>query len=382
MVTNTGNVTLTGHRDGHPDRPGRPWPPARLYQASPLGPARARRTTLAPSQRPPSPPPTPSPRPTSTTARHRHGHRHRHPAAGRGGHLDALDGHRHGHPDPRTLTRGQDRHHDRSTRTLGQAITYTFVVTNTGNVTADRRQRDRQPDRHRPDSAGPTTCPDATGLCRRRRHLHGHLHRHPGRHRRRLDHQLGHRHGHPAHRPAVTSTSVRRWSSRPPRPRHHHRQDRHLHGPLQRGGQTITYQFVATNTGNVTLTGVGVNDTQTAPAGALATGRPASRWLAHRDLLGLDHHAWPRTSRPPSPPPTPLTQADLDNGSVNDSATASGTPPTGLDSHLDASTATVTDGPDPRPDRDQDRRPRPATRRRRPGRSPTPSRPPTPATSP
>ena len=61
-------------------------------------------------------------------------------------------------------------------------------------------------------------------------------------------------------------------------------------------GQTVTYQFVATNTGNVTLTGVGVADTQTAPAGSLASG-PTCTEPGHPDghLLGLDHHPGPRT---------------------------------------------------------------------------------------
>ena len=100
-------------------------------------------------------------------------------------------------------------------------------------------------------------------------------------------------------------------------------------------GQTVTYSFLVTNAGNVTLTGVGVNDTQIAPAGTLASG--------------------------PTCPPGPLapggsktctatynvTVADMDNGSINDTATASGTPPTGPAVTSTPSAATVTATPSP-----------------------------------
>ena len=43
-------------------------------------------------------------------------------------------------------------------------------------------------------------------------------------------------------------------------------------GPYNTVGQAITYQFVAKNTGNVTLTSVGITDNPVAPAGALTTG--------------------------------------------------------------------------------------------------------------
>ena len=57
-------------------------------------------------------------------------------------------------------------------------------------------------------------------------------------------------------------------------------------------GQVVTYTFVAKNTGNVTLTAVGIADTQTAPASALTTA-PACQSLATPDryLLGRDRHA-------------------------------------------------------------------------------------------
>ena len=43
-------------------------------------------------------------------------------------------------------------------------------------------------------------------------------------------------------------------------------------GPYNTVGQTISYGFLVTNTGNVALTSVGVSDTGTAPAGALTSG--------------------------------------------------------------------------------------------------------------
>ena len=98
-------------------------------------------------------------------------------------------------------------------------------------------------------------------------------------------------------------------------------------GPYNAVGQTITYQFVATNTGNVTLTSVGVNDSQTAPAGALASG-PTCQSLATPSgacagatttLLAGQSATFTATYT--------IAQADLDNGSVADSATVSGRPP-------------------------------------------------------
>ena len=226
--------------------------------------------------------------------------------------------------------------------TVGQTIAYQFVATNTGNVTLTRSASPTpRPPRPGPSPPGrpasaaqhrPAPAPARPHHPGRRPvgHLHRHLHAHPGRPRQRLGGRLGHRHRHPADR--------HRRSPRPRRPpRCPTAQTPALTvvksvtstGPYNTVGQTIDYQFVATNTGNVTLTAVGVTDTQTAPAGALATG-PTCR------------------PRPPPRPPAParrttlapgqsatftatytLTQADLDNGSVNDSATASGTPPTG-----------------------------------------------------
>ena len=82
-------------------------------------------------------------------------------------------------------------------------------------------------------------------------------------------------------------------------------------------GQTVTYTFVVTNTGNVTVRGITVNDTQTAPAGRLdAAPTCAATTLA------------PGASTTCTATYT-VTQADLDHGSIHDSATARGTRPTG-----------------------------------------------------
>lgn len=80
-------------------------------------------------------------------------------------------------------------------------------------------------------------------------------------------------------------------------------------------GDNLTYGFVATNTGNVTLTGVGVTD----------------------PLLGMS-----AVSCSPAAPAIlqpggtitcsatyPVTQGDIDTGTVSNTATATGTPPTG-----------------------------------------------------
>ncbi|HKU10414.1 MAG TPA: hypothetical protein VJQ61_04185, partial [Sinomonas sp.] len=80
-------------------------------------------------------------------------------------------------------------------------------------------------------------------------------------------------------------------------------------------GDTISYSFLVTNTGNVTLTNVGVADTQAAPAGPLTAGPVC-----------------PPEAAAVAPGATILctgtyraTQADLDAGQVGDTATASGT---------------------------------------------------------
>jgi uncharacterized repeat protein (TIGR01451 family) len=78
-------------------------------------------------------------------------------------------------------------------------------------------------------------------------------------------------------------------------------------------GDTVTYSYLVTNTGNVTLTLVGVQDdritgtnTVSCPVATLAPGAFTTCTATYT-----------------------VTQADLDAGSVTNLATASGTPPTG-----------------------------------------------------
>ncbi len=82
-----------------------------------------------------------------------------------------------------------------------------------------------------------------------------------------------------------------------------------------------------TNTGNVSLTSVGVSDTQSAPAGALTTG-PSCVSLATPSAAC----SGATTALMPGQVATFtgtyfITVADLNHGTVDDSATASGTPP-------------------------------------------------------
>ncbi|WP_344918785.1 beta strand repeat-containing protein [Streptosporangium oxazolinicum] len=94
-------------------------------------------------------------------------------------------------------------------------------------------------------------------------------------------------------------------------------------------GQTVTYSYLVTNTGNTTLTGVGVVDTAFSGSGAPPV------------------ITCPVTTLAPQASTTctgtyVVTQADIDAGSIVDTAVASGTPPTGPAVSSAPSTATVT----------------------------------------
>ncbi|HTU14972.1 MAG TPA: DUF11 domain-containing protein [Solirubrobacterales bacterium] len=94
-------------------------------------------------------------------------------------------------------------------------------------------------------------------------------------------------------------------------------------------GEQVTYTFQVENTGNVTLNSVGVNDSQTAPAGAL-----------DGPVTCLD------TSLDPGDTTTctgtyTVTGADLDHGSINDVASSFGNPPTGPTVESDPDEVTI-----------------------------------------
>ena len=107
-------------------------------------------------------------------------------------------------------------------------------------------------------------------------------------------------------------------------------------------GQTVTYTFAVTNTGNVDLSGVHVTDTQQPPAGGLASGPTCQSLSSPTGTCSGSS-----TSLAPGQVATftatyIVTQADLDHGSIHDSATATGTPPTGPSVTSPPATATVT----------------------------------------
>nr|BFE51478.1 hypothetical protein GCM10017745_49050 [Saccharothrix mutabilis subsp. capreolus] len=81
-------------------------------------------------------------------------------------------------------------------------------------------------------------------------------------------------------------------------------------------GDTIQFSFVVTNTGNVPMSGITVNDTLTAPAGPALVVTCPSTTLAAGAVMTCTA-------------PYTVTQADVDNGSVNNTATVTGTPPSG-----------------------------------------------------
>jgi uncharacterized repeat protein (TIGR01451 family) len=78
---------------------------------------------------------------------------------------------------------------------------------------------------------------------------------------------------------------------------------------LADAGETIVYTFTVTNTGNVTLTSVGVTDPKVGPVTCPQTTLP------------------PGASESCSAAPYTVTQADVDAGVVHNSATSHGTPP-------------------------------------------------------
>ena len=94
-------------------------------------------------------------------------------------------------------------------------------------------------------------------------------------------------------------------------------------------GQNIAYTFSVANTGNVTLTDVGVTDDPVSPAGGVT---PTCQVLSNPTgtCSGATTTLIPGQIATFSGTYT-VTQADMDKGSIVDSATATGTPPSGRD---------------------------------------------------
>ena len=106
---------------------------------------------------------------------------------------------------------------------------------------------------------------------------------------------------------------------------------------MTQAGQSVSYRFLATNTGNVTVSGLTIVDTLTSPAGpALTIACPATT------LLPGTATTCTATYR--------VTQADIDHGQVDNSAVADAVGPGGQPVTSAPSTAVVT-SPRRRPSR-------------------------------
>ena len=110
-------------------------------------------------------------------------------------------------------------------------------------------------------------------------------------------------------------------------------------------GQTIVYTFAVTNTGNQTLTGVGVTDVPTAPAGGVT-----ATCLSLTSPAGTCSGA--ATTLVPGQIATfagtyTVMQIDIDHGSITDHATTQGTTPSGgtVGETSDTVTVEVTQSP-------------------------------------
>ncbi|MGA0568337.1 DUF7507 domain-containing protein [Rathayibacter sp. KR2-224] len=99
-------------------------------------------------------------------------------------------------------------------------------------------------------------------------------------------------------------------------------------------GQSVAYSFLVTNTGNVTLTNPQVTETAFSGTGtAPAPVCPPATLLPGAQVTCTATYV--------------ATQADLDAGSITNTATATGTPPSGTDPVSDPSSAAVTATPAP-----------------------------------
>ncbi len=107
-------------------------------------------------------------------------------------------------------------------------------------------------------------------------------------------------------------------------------------------GQTITYSYAVTNTGPLPLTGVTLADTQTPPAGALTSGPTCvSLSIPAGSCSGSTVATLATGQRANFTATYTVSQADMNHGSVADSATATGHAPSGTPVSASA-TASVT----------------------------------------
>lgn len=93
-------------------------------------------------------------------------------------------------------------------------------------------------------------------------------------------------------------------------------------------GDVLTYTFIVTNEGNVTLTGVTVADVPSPPAGPVVVTCPQTTLDAGQSTSCTGSYS--------------ATQDDLDAGHIVDTATATGTPPAGDQVTSEPSSVTVT----------------------------------------
>ncbi len=104
--------------------------------------------------------------------------------------------------------------------------------------------------------------------------------------------------------------------------------------PVTKAGQSVTYDFMVTNTGNVTMSGIAISDAQ-AIAGETLTSGPSC----------------PTTTLAPGAAVTCtaafiVTQADIDAGAVDDTAIATGTAPNSMTATSNKSSLSIPAVPD------------------------------------
>ena len=222
---------------------------------------------------------------------------------------------------------------------VGTLITYSFTVTNNGNVTmSDVVLADLQTTPNTDTLASGPTCTSLTGpagallgqrghaRARSGRQLHRHAGHQPERPQRRIDSRLRHRDGQDPGR--VPSRPTRRsLPSRSPR-RRRSRSASPSPATASTASPVETSSFTVTNNGNVTLTNVGVADVQTGGTGTLpATPTCQSVSVSPFTCSGTTVTLAPGQVAMFTTTYT-VTQADINNGTtITDSAKASGTAP-------------------------------------------------------